>query len=131
MNQKYEDFKYLVEQACSPLSLSHQSVKENFKYFPVCYMQDRKDGMHSDSVEVSFDRIGASITCSIDEKDICTLSSIYFYDEKDGDLFVNYLVKTADCYDYMKNHWVIKNRFFLTVEKQEHSIDFICRKFSR
>lgn len=128
MNHKDENFKYLIEHACSVLRLSHQAVKEKFKDFPVCYMQNRKDGTHSDSVEVSFDRIGASITCSTDKKDVCTLSSIYFYDKKDGDLFVNYLVKNADHYSYHKKVWIVKCDFYMELKKQYNDLHFYCCK---
>lgn len=130
MNSKDEDFKYMVEHTCSALSLSHQAVKERYIEFPVCYMQyrKRKDGICSDSVEVSFDRIGASITFTMDAKDICFKSSVYFYEAKDGDLFIAYLVKTAEHYSYKRKIWILEGYFYTEVQEQKNGLHFYFKK---
>lgn len=128
MNQKDEDFEYLVEHACSTLKLSHQSVKEKYIEYPVCYMRYRKDGTHSDSVEVSFDRIGASITFNMDRKGICDNSSIYFYEAKDGDLFIDYLVKTALYYCYKNKTWLLEGYFSMKLHNQKNGLHFYIIK---
>lgn len=127
MNQKEEDFKYLVEHACLTLSLSHQAVKEKYTVLPVCYMQYRKDGISSDSVEVSFDRIGASITFDISQENICFHASIHFYNTKDENLFIGYLSQSAD-YNYIKKGWVVDGSFFVELEEQHNGLHFYCYK---
>jgi len=124
MNSKDQDFNCLVEHACSTLKQPHQAVKDKYIDFPVCYMRYRKDGTHSDSVEVSFDDIGASITFNMDRKGICDNSSIYFYESKDGDLFIDYLVKTAEHYSYKRKVWIMEGYFCAEMHEQKNGLHF-------
>lgn len=125
MTQKNEDFKFLVEQACSTFRLSHRAVKEKFKGFPVCYMQHINTDTNSDSVEVSIDRIGASITCYIDENGLCSGSSIYFYEANDRDSFIYYLISETK-YCYKKKAWILDESFHIELEEQINGLHYYC-----
>lgn len=130
MNQREEDFRCLVEHACSTLSLPHQVVKEKFIDSPICRMQCRKDSDFGDSVIVFFDRIKATIIISIYEG-ISLQAAICFYNTKDEDLFIGYLGRSANHYDHRRKLWLVKDYYFLELDEYENGLHFNCYKMEK
>ena len=119
MNQKNNDFRYLVEHACSALHLSHLAIKEKYKIYPLCLIRYTEKGNLLDYVEVSFDKENASMTFIMDKEDKCYSASIHFYDPKDETLFIIFLRQYSKYYSYRKKCWILKDSIYVKINEDE------------
>ncbi len=87
--------------------------------------------MHSDSVEVSFDKIEASVTFDISQENICFHACIHFYNTKDEDLFIRYLTQSANHYSYRKKVWIVNDYFTIELEEGTNGLHFYCYKMEK
>jgi len=130
MNTKNIDFNYLTEQAYIAIGESHIQVRERYKDFPMCLMECIADGNHTEHIEISFDKKNGSVTYYFDENRILKYTSICLYELSDADLFIVFLQKFADSYNFIKKHWVINTLFYMTVHEMERCTHFYCYKFA-
>ncbi len=126
MNQKNNNFRHLVEHACSTLSLAYLAVKEKYKDYPLCLIQYMEKGSSLDYMEVSFDNQNASLTFIMNKEYICVSASIHFYDAKDETLFIIFLRVFAKYYTYRKKCWVLKDGFYVKINEYEDSGTHFC-----
>lgn len=122
MNQKNKNFRYLVEQACSAISLPYLAVKEKYKGYPVCIIRYEEKGDHLDYIEVSFDTQDASLTFIMNKEYICVSASICFYDSRDETLFIISLRAFSKYYSYRKKCWVLKDGFYVKINEHKGKI---------
>lgn len=129
MNQKNNNFRHLVEHACSTLTLSHLTVKEKYKDCPRCLIHYTENGNLLDYVEVGFDNQNASMTFIMDKEDNCVSASIHFHDTKDETLFIMFLRVLSKYYDYRKKRWMLKDAFYVKIDEYEDTgTHFFFRK---
>jgi len=129
MNTKNNNFSFLIKQACTPINESYTEVRERYKDFPLCLMELIADGIHKEHIEVSFDKQNGSVTYFFDKNRRVECSSICLYELSDSDLFIGFLQRFADSYDYIRKHWIINTLFYVTVDKVENCTHFHCYKF--
>lgn len=126
MNQKNNNFRHLVEHACSTLSLAYLAVKEKYKDCPLCLIQYKEKGNSLDYMEVSFDNQNASLTFIMNKEYICVSASIHFYDTTDETLFIIFLRVFAKYYTYRKKCWILKDGFYVKINEDEDSGTHFC-----
>lgn len=126
MNQKNNNFTYLVGHACSTLCLSHTTVKEKYKDYPQCLIQYTEKGNSLNYREVSFDDQNASLTFIMNKEDTCVSASIHFYDTNDETLFIIFLRVFAKYYTYRKKCWILKDGFYVKLNEYEDSGTHFC-----
>lgn len=129
MNTKNIDFGYLIEQMYMPVGETHTQVIEKYENLPMCLMECIDNGSHSEYIEVDFEKQNASVTYFFDTDKVLESTFLCLHESSDIDLFVVFLLRYADYYDYLKNHWIIKRHFLLTVEQEDSCTHFVCRKF--
>jgi len=129
MNTKNIFFSYLIEQSYIAIGESHSQVRERYKDFPICLMELIAGDIHTENIEVSFDEQNGSVTYHFDENRILTNTSICLYEASDTDLFIAFLQKFADSYNYIKKHWIINRLFYMTVHEMDRCTHFYCYKF--
>lgn len=129
MNTKNIDFGYLIEQMYMPVGETYAQVLERYEDHPMCLMECIDNGKRSEQIRIDFEKQNASATCFFDKDKVLNLTSLCLHEASDVDLFVVFLLRYADHYDYIKNYWVIKKHFLLTTEQEDYCTHFICRKF--
>jgi len=129
MINKNIDFGYLIEQMYMPLSKTHSEMIEQYKDLPMCLIECVDDGERSEQIRIDFEKENSCVYYFFNKDSIPELACLCFDEPSDTELFVVFLLRYADYYDYVKNHWVIKECFFVRVEQEENSIHFICRRF--
>jgi len=119
-------FTQLLKSACSGLNLSADELKDKYKDYPICLMEYIESAKHYNVIEVCFDEDVANIMFSINDGNICYHSSIYFDNNSDIDLFVDYLVEAAE-YNFRESCWFIDG-CYLKIKEVKKEIYFCCYK---
>jgi len=130
MDTKKLKFNYLIEQAYAPFGESHAQVKERYNDMPMCLLEYIEKDIHNELIEISFDEQNGSVTYHFDKNRMLEFASIYLYDSSDIDLFISFLEKFADGYNYIKKYWVINKCFYMTVHQTEYGTYFYCYKMT-
>lgn len=129
MNTKNIDFGYLIEQLYLPIGETYAQVIDRYEDLPMCLMECIDNGNHSEHIRVDFNETNSSVFYFFNKDRMLDVSSLCLQEPSNVELFVVFLLRYADSHDYIKNYWVIKDRFFLTVEQEDYCTHFICRKF--
>lgn len=129
MDARYIDFSYLTKQAFMRFGESYAEIRERYKDFPLRLMECIDNDFHNQNIKVRFKAQNASVTYYFDENKMLQVASIHFYNSTDVDLFISYLERFADGYNYIKKCWQINQYFYMTVCEIPPCIYFNCYKF--
>nr|WP_297167053.1 hypothetical protein [uncultured Dysgonomonas sp.] len=128
MNTRNIDFGYLIEQMYIAVGETHSQVLERYEDHPLCLMEYKDNGDHGEHIRVDFDEQKGSVTYFFDKDKVLELTSLCLYQPSDIELFIVFLLRYADYYDYIRNHWVINNFFYLKAVQEDYCTHFICCK---
>ncbi len=121
MNNQNNKFEILIGYARSMLDFSFEELKRKYIRYPICLMVYVENGKLEKGIEIRFDNQEATVSCAFDQKDICSITYLFFDSHNDENNFIEYLRKTYD-YDFRKNCWQLDG-FCLKVRNTK---DFFC-----
>lgn len=126
MNIRNFNFSYLVTRAIAHFGESYTGLKEKYKDYPMCLVEDIDHGVTQESIEIDFEQKNACVTYYFDANRILNSSSIRFYKPSDVDLFRSYIEKHAESYCDETKRWYISENCYITVEENKYGIYFRC-----
>lgn len=123
------DFSYLMAQTLVCFGESYAGIRERYKDFTLRLTECIDNDSHNRNIRVRFKAQNASVTYYFDENKMLHLASLHFYDSAAVGLFISYLERFADGYNYIKKCWIINGRFCMTVCEMHPCVYFNGYKF--
>lgn len=74
------DHSEVLETACSVLDLSFTTIQEKYAGMPLCISQYREKNVQDNIIELRFDNVEITLSCSFDKENQCDASFLFFDD---------------------------------------------------
>jgi len=103
-----QDYIDLTNHAVSVLNTFFNDIKVQFANHPICLIEYHEKGVYEKAIEVRFDHEQASLSCILNEENICDTAYLFFDNHlKIGD-YIQYLNENFT-YDYLTTKWSISD----------------------
>lgn len=103
-------YSKVIETVSTILGLSFSEIKSKFANYPHCVINYFEKEILDKSIEIRFDEVQVTITCTFDSDEFSDYIILFPDKEETIHGFIGYLSKTYD-YDYIKTRWITPDYF--------------------